>query len=153
VRIAGRSGIRTVPLHEFYFDYRKTALATAEILVSVIVPKPLPGEVRFYKVAKRRLDDISTIAAGFSLTLDDASRVRGVRIAYGGVAAVPTRCVEAEASILGRTWNPHTVAAAQAVIAAALHPISDHRGSAQYRLALAQTLLEKFFYQCSEVAA
>jgi xanthine dehydrogenase small subunit len=153
VRIASRSGIRIVPLHEFYFDYRKTALAAAEVLVSVIIPQPLPSELRFYKAAKRRLDDISTVAAAFSLTLDSAARVRTARLAFGGVAAVPVRCMEAEAALVGRTWNSHSVADAQAAIAATLHPISDHRGSAEYRLALAQSLLGKFHYESKEVPA
>ncbi len=153
VRIAGRSGTRIVRLDEFYFDYRKTALAPTEILLSVIVPKPLPAEVRFYKAAKRRFDDISTVAAGFSLTRDATSRVLTARLAFGGVAAVPTRCTEAEAAIVGRIWNLRAVADAQAAIAATLRPIGDHRGSAEYRLALAQSLFAKFYFECRQVAA
>ncbi|MCU1236256.1 MAG: molybdopterin dehydrogenase, FAD-binding [Candidatus Solibacter sp.] len=151
VRIAGASGTRTVPLHEFFLDYRKTALARAEILVSIVIPKPVPPIV-FYKVAKRRLDDISTIAAAFSITLGAASRVTAARLAYGGVAPVPLRCIQAEDILTGSTWNRRAVQQACAAIAATLRPISDHRGSAEYRLALAQSLLEKFFYECSEAA-
>jgi xanthine dehydrogenase small subunit len=153
VLIAGRSGTRTVPLHEFYIDYRKTALAPGEILVSVIIPKPLPDEVRFYKAAKRRLDDISTVAAAFSLTFDAGSRIRTARLAYGGVAAVPMRCTEAEDALTGRPWTRSSVAAAASVIAATLNPLTDHRGSAAYRLALAQSLLEKLHYETTEVPA
>jgi xanthine dehydrogenase small subunit len=151
VRIASPSGERTVPLDEFYLDYRKTALGRGEILVSVVVPKPLRA-VRFYKVAKRRLDDISTVAAGFSITLDASFRVNSARLAYGGVAAVPKRCIEAEAAITGRTWGHRAVSDAQAAIAATLRPISDHRGSAEYRLALAQSLFAKFYHELSEAA-
>ena len=152
VRIAGHSGTRTVPLSEFFFDYRKTALARGEILVSIVIPKPLP-DVRFYKVAKRRLDDISTIAAAFSVTLDSASRVHAARLAYGGVAAVPMRCTGAEDALVGRVWNPHAVADACSAIATTLRPISDHRGSAEYRLAMAQSLFEKFYYESREAGA
>ena len=152
VRIASHTGERIVPLHEFFLDYRKTALARGGILVSVIVPKPLP-DVRFYKVAKRRLDDISTVAAAFSITLDSASRVRSARLAFGGVAAVPLRCGEAEAAITGHMWNRRAVADAQAAIAATLHPLSDHRGSAEYRLALAGSLFAKFYHELGEAAA
>ncbi|HEX7199379.1 MAG TPA: xanthine dehydrogenase small subunit, partial [Dongiaceae bacterium] len=112
-----------------------------------------PDELRFYKAAKRRLDDISTVAAAFSLTFDADSRVRSARLAYGGVAAIPTRCTEAETALTGRPWNQSAVAAAASVVAATLHPLTDHRGSAAYRLALAQSLLEKFHYQSSEVPA
>ena len=47
------------------------------MIVAVKVPKPLPSLVHFHKVSKRRMDDISTIAAGFSLDLDAAGRVIG----------------------------------------------------------------------------
>src|SRR5689334_5415545 len=61
VKIAGARGERTVPLESFFVGYRKTALQSGEVLVSVILPKPFPEVVRFYKVAKRRADDISTV--------------------------------------------------------------------------------------------
>ncbi len=147
VLIAAPSGTRTIPLHEFYHAYRQTALAPGEILVSIIIPKPLPDEVRFYKAAKRRLDDISTVAAAFSLTFDAGSRIDTARLAFGGVAAIPLRCTDAESALTGRPWNPAAVVAAQSAVAAALHPLTDHRGSADYRLALAQSLLAKFHHE------
>ena len=45
------------------------------------------------------------------------------------------------------------IRAAQRAIAATLHPMSDHRGSAEYRLAVAQTLLEKFLHQTRQAEA
>src|SRR5215813_514866 len=64
LRIAGANGQRTIPLSTFFPAYRQTALAPGEVIVSIIIPKPLPRHVRFFKVAKRRMDDISTVAAG-----------------------------------------------------------------------------------------
>ena len=120
---------RDVPLTEFFLSYRRTALEPGELIRSVILPKPLPKVVRFYKAAKRRMDDISTVAAAFAIGADGR-----LRIAYGGVAPVPLRAFEAEAA-------PDR---ALDILACTLKPISDHRGSAAYRLALAQNLLEKF---------
>jgi xanthine dehydrogenase small subunit len=57
--------------------------------VSVEIPKPLPDMIRFYKVAKRRVDDISTVAAGMAMDRDSAGRVTRARLAFGGVAATP----------------------------------------------------------------
>jgi xanthine dehydrogenase small subunit len=128
VRIASQSGERIVPLHSFFVDYRRTVLAHGEILRSIRIPKPLPSEARFYKVAKRSVDDISTVAAGFSI------RGETVRLAYGGVGPTPLRAIEAEQDI----------AHAPEILRRALHPIGDYRGSAAYRLAMAQSLLEKF---------
>ncbi|HEY1340080.1 MAG TPA: FAD binding domain-containing protein, partial [Bryobacteraceae bacterium] len=147
LRIAAPSGERIVPLDRFFLAYRKTALVAGELIVSILIPKPLPAIARFYKAAKRRMDDISTVAACFALDLDDANRVRRVRFAYGGVAPVPLRAVEAEAAVVGQRWTADTIERAQDILERAIHPISDHRGSAEYRSALAASLLEKFQWE------
>jgi len=152
VTIAGAAGQRTVPLASFFHGYRKTALAAGELLVSILLPKPLPQNVRFFKAAKRRMDDISTIAAGFAVNLGASGRIEHARVAYGGVAPVPMRAVEAEESLQGRSWDETTIRRAQAILERSLKPISDHRGSAAYRLALAQSLLEKFWWEQREEA-
>jgi xanthine dehydrogenase small subunit len=132
LRLASARGERILALSEFFLGYRKTALQAGELIVSVILPKPLPRVVRFYKAAKRRMDDISTVAAAFAIGADGS-----LRMAYGGVAPVPLRALEAEA-------DP---ARAREILARTLRPISDHRGSAAYRLALAQNLLDKFRWE------
>jgi xanthine dehydrogenase small subunit len=145
VRVAGLRGERTVPLEDFFPAYRKTALEAGEIIRSVVLPKPLPAYARFYKAAKRRADDISTVAACFAIDVDVAGKVTRARLAYGGVAATPVRAVAAERELVGRRWNLAAVKAAQDVLARTFKPISDHRGSGEYRSALAQSLLEKFW--------
>ena len=104
------------------------------------LPKPLPAHIRFYKVAKRGLDDISTVAAGISVREDGR-----VRIGLGGVAAVPLRALEAEQALAGGDLG--SLERAKDVLRRTLRPISDHRGSAKYRLAMAQTLLDKFWLE------
>jgi xanthine dehydrogenase small subunit len=153
VRIAGPGGERTLPLEQFFLGYRQTALQPGELLLSVIVPRPSHSHARFYKAAKRRLDDISTVAACFAFDIDSRGVVRRARMAYGGVAAVPLRAVEAEEAIVGARWNDSAVHRAQDVLERTLQPIGDHRGSAKYRLALAQNLLEKFWWEQQTEAA
>src|SRR5205085_7780094 len=119
---------------------------------SVHLPKPFPQYVRFFKVAKRRMDDISTVAAAFAVDLDSASRVTRARLAYGGVAPVPLRAIQAEDALQGRIFNECTVQEDQEILGQTLQPISDHRGSAAYRLALAQSLLHKFWWEQREEA-
>jgi len=156
VRIAGAGGERVAPLSEFFAGYRQTALQRGEVLVSVILPLSRErerAEVRFFKAAKRRTDDISTLAACFAIHLDERGRVLRARLAYGGVAATPLRAVAAEEAITGLGWNESAVHRAQDVLARTLHPIGDHRGSAAYRLALAQSLLEKFWWEQQAEAA
>jgi xanthine dehydrogenase small subunit len=151
VRIASAAGSRTVPLGSFFTGRRQTVLQPGELLISIRIPKPLPRMVRFYKVAKRRVDDISTVAATFALSLDHAGRVEMARLAYGGVAAVPTRVRAAEASLMGGYWDMQAVRRAQAVVERELSPIGDHRGSAAYRLAMARSLIAKFEHEMQGV--
>jgi xanthine dehydrogenase small subunit len=154
VRIAGPGGERVMALADFFLDYRKTALRPEELLVSVILPKPFASHAHFYKAAKRRMDDISTVAACLALDLDGRGVVHRARLAFGGVAATPLRSMAAEEALVGRVWNEAAVHRAQDILARTLQPISDHRGSAAYRLALSQSLLEKFWWeQQQEVAA
>ena len=153
VRIASAEGIRTELLQSFFLGYRRTSLQPGELIVSIRIPKPLPQFVRFYKVAKRRLDDISTVAAAFALDLDRDGRVEMARLAYGGVAAVPRRVLEAETSLIGSRWDQPAVERAQAAVTRELSPIGDHRGSAAYRLAMAQSLIAKFESETQGVPA
>lgn len=145
VEIASASGRRVVPLAEFFLGYRRTALAAGELLTAVIIPKPLLAHLAFYKVAKRRLDDISTVAAGFAIETDLSGRINRARLAFGGVAATPIRARAAEAAMIGMPWGPNAVERAQAALDDTLAPMSDHRGSADYRLAVSKTLIEKFW--------
>jgi len=181
VRIASLSGERIVPLANFFHGYRKTALAPGELIRSIRIPKPLPTEVRFYKAAKRGLDDISTVAACFAIsrdlrfpdltpqpascqvapasaggversstfatTPDSTGRITRARLAYGGVAAVPVRALEAERHLEGTFGEPEDLERARASLRETLQPMSDHRGSAAYRLALTQSLLDKFWFE------
>jgi xanthine dehydrogenase small subunit len=158
VDIASAGGTRTVPLAGFFTGYRETVMRRDEMLVRVTIPKPYPTLARFYlarfyKAAKRRMDDISTVAACFAVSLDRSGRVAQARIAFGGVAAVPLRVRQAEDKLIGEPWAASSIRRVQNAIAGALTPMSDHRGSAEYRLALAQSLLEKFWSETQEVAA
>jgi xanthine dehydrogenase small subunit len=146
VRIAGPDGSRTVGLHSFFRSYRQTALGRGEILVSIRIPKPFPEHARFYKAAKRRIDDISTVAACFAMDRDVDGVVRRARMAYGGVAAIPVRAIEAERVVEGSRSVDSRILTRES-LARILKPIGDHRGSAAYRLALAQSLFEKFCFE------
>jgi xanthine dehydrogenase small subunit len=105
-----------------------------EILTTIEIPTPLPQFVRFYKVAKRRLDDISTVAAAMAMDFDGAGRVRRARLAFGGVAATPIRVLDAEDALAGQSWNEAAVERVHAIFYRTLKSMSDHRGSKQYRL-------------------
>ncbi len=146
---------RVLPISEFFVAYRKTALQTGEILKTIIVPRGIskPGLTRqcsWFKVSKRREMDISTVAACFTVDLDKQNVVRHARLAYGGVAAMPSRAKKTESALLGKVWNEETIENVLPILRTEFTPISDVRGSADYRSGLVASLLEKFFAEESE---
>jgi xanthine dehydrogenase molybdopterin binding subunit/xanthine dehydrogenase small subunit len=149
VVLASAAGERALPIDDFFVAYRKTALGPGEILKSIVIPR-LPKDVRtrrkFYKVSKRREMDISTVAGCFSLQLDEAETISNVRLAFGGVAAMPARARQTEKALLGKKWNEETLRQVLPILAGEFTPISDVRGSATYRQRLIADLLRKFFY-------
>lgn len=147
VTIAQAGSRREVPLEEFFVDYRKTVLEAQDVIVSVSIPRPWPAVQRFYKVSKRVMDDISTVAAAFGLDLDEQGRVQRLTISYGGVAATPIRASALEALAKGKPWTEATL---QRLIEASAEigtPMTDHRGSGEYRRAMIARLLERFFVE------
>ncbi|MCX7783649.1 MAG: FAD binding domain-containing protein [Meiothermus sp.] len=148
--LVGPSAERVVAVEDFFTGYRQMVLGPGEIIQSIRIPLPLAPLARFYKVAKRPMDDISTVAAGFALRLD-GNRVQSVRMGLGGVAATPVRAYQTETFLLGKPWDERTVRAASEILRGEFRPIDDHRGSAAYRTAMLDRLLWKFFTETQEV--
>jgi len=144
--LASAAGERTVGIGEFFTAYRRTALKPGEVLKTIVLPRNDGFRRMFFKVSKRREMDISTVSACFAVKLDEAGRVTETRIAYGGVAATPVRATKTEAALCGQPWTAETIANVKPVLAAEFAPISDFRGSKEYRTLLITNLLEKFFH-------
>ncbi|MEI9952499.1 MAG: FAD binding domain-containing protein [Pseudomonadota bacterium] len=147
LELVSQRATRRLPLAEFFLDYRRTALEPGELIRAVRIARPLPAFQRFYKVSKRVLDDISTVAAGFALALDAEGKVTRFGVGLGGVAAVPLAAPSLEQAALGRVWNEATLALVLAEAARLGTPQTDLRGSAAYRRAMLGKLIEKFFYE------
>jgi len=147
VHLAGAEKRRTRPIASFFTGYRRTALRPGEMLTTIEIPKPLPDRLAFYKISKRRLDDISTVAVAFAIDTDAEGRVSRARFAFGGVGPTPLRLVDAERSVEGDVWNESAVERVQDIIGRTLAPLSDHRGSRDYRLQVCQSLIEKFWWE------
>ncbi|QQE65508.1 xanthine dehydrogenase small subunit [Leptolyngbya sp. BL0902] len=150
LKLAGPSGERVMPLANFFLGYRQTQLQAGEVIVSVTIPKATtPGTDRrlaqSYKIGKRGTDDISIVAAAFLVDVDANNQILHARLGYGGVAATPARATEAEAFLVGKPWNHSTIQAAKTILQEAFTPLTDLRGSAEYRKRLVVNLFEKFF--------
>ncbi|WP_052868543.1 xanthine dehydrogenase small subunit [Streptomyces niger] len=142
--LADADGERVVPLADYFTGYRQSVRRPGELIRAVRIPLPLSPVTAFHKIAKRRFDDISSVAVAFALDIEDGV-VRKARIGLGGVAATPIRALAAETALEGKPWVPATVEAAAQVLRAQGTPMNDHRASADYRAAmLGQSLLKLY---------
>lgn len=147
LRLVSPADERILPLDQFFLGYRKTALAPDELIAGVRIPTTEPTKARFYKVAKRQEDDISTVSAAFAIDLATDGTVTSARLAFGGVAATPARATAVEEFLHRRPWDQATVDQAARMLESAFQPLSDHRGSAAYRRALLGKLLQRFWHE------
>jgi xanthine dehydrogenase small subunit len=138
---------RKLPLAAFYLDYMKKDLLSGEFVVAVILPAAHAGQyVASYKLSKRIDQDISAVCAAFVFEFE-GEFVSNVRIAFGGMAAIPKRAVQVEAALRGQRWNEATIERAMDALAQDFQPLSDMRASAAYRLRGAQGLLRRCFLE------
>lgn len=148
--LASAEGERTVSLQEFFTGYRRTALNPGEIIKTILIPRSLSNnglerQCSWFKVSKRREMDISTVAGCFTVDLDKAGIVCHARLAYGGVAATTVRARATEQALLGKPWTAETMQEVLPILRGEFEPITDVRGSADYRSGLIPALFEKFF--------
>jgi xanthine dehydrogenase small subunit len=141
---------REMALEDFYLDYQKTALRPGEFVRALRLDAPsapLQRLFRSYKVAKRTDQDISAVAAGLAVHVDDEGIIRRARIAFGGMAATPKRADACEAALLGRPWDLNSIRLGMAALREDFTPMSDVRASSVYRLNVAANLLQRFWLE------
>jgi xanthine dehydrogenase small subunit len=138
---------RRIPLECLYLGYQKKDLRPGEFVVSVIVPPAKSGRLfASYKLAKRIDQDISAVCAAFAVEVS-GGRVVEARLAYGGMAAIPARAVNAENALVGQPWSEASINSAIAALPADFTPLTDSRASQSYRLKTAGNLLRRFYMQ------
>ncbi len=141
--IAGPRGQRRIPAAEFFVDVRRTQLAADEMLVEVIIPAPAPGSGGTYvRHTPRRELDIAVVGVASQLTMRDGRCVKA-RIALAAVAPVPVRAATAEVRLEGEAVTPALIEEAAQLAVAAASPISDQRGSAEFRRHLVRVLTRR----------
>ncbi|WP_148254095.1 xanthine dehydrogenase small subunit [Aidingimonas lacisalsi] len=149
----GPGGERQLPLTEFFLDYKQTALADNEFIRAVFLPRPTEAHnLKVWKLSKRREDDISAVLGAFAWRKDKGI-LRDVRLAFGGMAATPRRARHAEAALEGQPVTAATFAAARSALNGEFSPMTDVRGSSEYRQLAASNLLERLRLMMNEESA
>lgn len=144
VVLASVDGEREVDLADYFTGYRQTVKRPDELIKAIRIPLPLATTTAFHKIAKRRFDDISSVAIAFALDIEDGI-VTGATIGLGGIAATPLRARATEDALIGKPWNIATVKAAAEILRGEGTPMSDHRASSEYRSLMLNTALLKLY--------
>jgi len=151
VELASVRGVRRLPLAEFVLGVRRTARAPDELLVAVHVPAAaLAGSSAFVKLGARAYLVISIAMVAVRIVAE-RGRVVEAALAVGACSAVARRLPAVEAALLGTPLSEAAARITGANVTAALSPIADIRGSADYRLDAACTLLRRAVAQALPV--
>ncbi|MCB1693865.1 MAG: xanthine dehydrogenase family protein subunit M [Pseudomonadales bacterium] len=142
--IAGPNGERTVPVESFVTGVGKNCMTQGELLVSIRIPRPAAGSSDAYlRFIPRTEMDIAVAGAGVAVTLDSTGKCTAARVAIGAVAPTALLVPEAAAALVGSTVDDASLAAAAAAATAASNPITDRRGTAEYRRHVVGVLVKR----------
>lgn len=150
--IEGPEGERREAVADFYVDYRRSSLRTGEIIKGVSIPAVQPGTGARFINRNRTHGDIAKISVTCLLQMD-GDVCKKARIGLGSVAAKAFRAVEAEAVIEGQKVDAELLIHASEVVQENLHPITDFRSTADYRLEVTRVLVERALISAWEKAA
>lgn len=152
--IAGPNGRRELPVEEFCTGPGRNALGNGEFLVSLQLPAPQPGfGAAYLRFIPRNEMDIAVVGVGASVQLDESrSKFVSARISLGAVAPTPLFVKEAGDSLAGKEITDEAIAEAARIAQAAARPISDMRGTAEYRKHLAAVLTRRTLQNAIERA-
>ena len=133
---------KVIPVNSFFLAYRKTKLKKNQFISKIIIPL-FPKNFFFArKVSKRWDDDITTVLLAFNAETK-GQLIKKIFIAYGGMDSKPRRAFKCEKILLNQPITEKIIDKAKESIREDFSPISDVRASKNYRMLVAQNLLEK----------
>ncbi|MCH8008773.1 MAG: xanthine dehydrogenase family protein subunit M [Chloroflexi bacterium] len=147
-QIMGSGGAREIPLIDLFDGPGSTVLAGDEVLTGFTLPTPPANTGSVYqRHTPRKIMDIAAVGVGVRLSLDGGN-IGEARICLGAVAATIIRATEAEDALAGQTPSAELFAKAAELAQAASSPISDVRGSAEFRRHLVGVMTKR----CLDIA-
>jgi xanthine dehydrogenase small subunit len=139
---------RELNINDLYLGYKQLDLNPGELITEVRIPLPTEGELlQLYRISRRRDLDISGFTAAIRLRLGNNETIDRASIALGGVGPTVLRARETEHFFVGRQFTEETMQAAGELAVQEITPITDVRGSADYRRQLTKYIFLKFYHQ------
>jgi aerobic carbon-monoxide dehydrogenase medium subunit len=153
-RLRSSEGEREVPLQDFFLDYYETDVRPGEILTEIVVPaQPAKAGWAYTKFLPRTADDYATVSVACLLTLEDGTnRCREARVALGSAGTTPLRAEAVEAALQGQELTPERLREAAQQVENRVDPISDFRGSSDYKREMAVVWTRRALEQALERA-
>ena len=149
--VASASGRRNVALADFFAGPGQTVLQKDEILIELILPpSPRNGASSYLRFIPRNEMDIAVVGVGSYLQIAGDNRVEKARIALASVAPTPVRARDAEEILEGNILTDDLLASAAVTAVEAATPITDVRGSAEYRRELVKVLTRRTLEICRD---
>jgi carbon-monoxide dehydrogenase medium subunit len=139
---ASAKGERVIPLEEFFTGPGQNILKDDEVILKVRFPLPTGGSGGHIKLGLRRGTSCSVASAAVWIVVD-GNKVEDIRIALGGVAPTPIRARRVEGAFKGQSLDRDKIAELSGMVTAEIRPITDVRGSAEYRRQVSAALLAK----------
>jgi carbon-monoxide dehydrogenase medium subunit len=142
--IAGPNGHREAPVEAIVTGPGRTSLAKGEFIVEFHVPKPKPHQSDAYlRFIPRTEMDIAVVGCGVNVTLDGSGVCTDARVVLGAVAPTQLIVDDAAAALKGHRLDDPTLAALDAAAQQACKPITDKRGTIEYRIKIAGVLARR----------
>lgn len=148
VKSLGPGGVRETGLGEFFRDYFENALAGNEFLTELVLPQLPPKSSSAFIKLETNANDLAILNVGVRVTVEASGICKEARVVVGGgVGKVPVRAVSSERLLKEKRLTDEILKKAGQALQSDLRPISDHRASSQYRLAVAKVLAERTLSQ------
>ena len=142
--IVGSNGRREVPVEQIPTGPGRTSLAKGEFVLEFHFPKVKAKQADSYlRFIPRTEMDIAVVGCGISVTLDANGVCTAARVSLGAVSPTVIMVPEAAAILVGHTLDADTLAKLDAACQAAAKPISDKRGTIEYRTKIAGVLARR----------
>jgi len=151
VALNSARGEREVPVSEFLVDIFTTAMEADEILTEVRVPLPGGSLGGAYLKLERKIGDFATVGVAVQVELDGGT-IRRAGIGLTGVGSKNLRAAEAEQALAGAEPNEDAYANAGRLAAAVADPVSDVRGSAEYKRHMVEVYVRRGLARAVETA-
>lgn len=142
IKLVGTKGERVMLLEDLFTGPMKTVIAENEILTEIVIPDQSSTGSNYIKFGLRRSGALAVVGIAVALTVNGGT-ITEAKIAIGAAAPTPIRAREAEKSLQGKTISDDLLAGAGVIASAESKPISDIRGSAEYRRDLIRVLTRR----------